>query len=599
MSTLKISKVEGLPYPISELSCSLHLNNTIQELISPLSSDHKVAIPPSGELKLLIQSLNDKNCVLAYCDLQLETLRPGNNAFDLTTEVLAEVNGKIFLELGNFEDFSQGSPESGGLCMSEDESEPPRLKLQLKMQALSLQEISLELQSTKQKLNNESKARQSVDEKLKETLKEYSQFVNMAQGREKSMLKLLEQKDVEIAENINQTLKLQGYLDRLLEDKRHVEEKLACLRTVAANDETELLRQQVLQLKTQLFQEDKRRQELQDMLLQIGKEWRETEDQEKINAENKIIRAEQENLRSNAVIQDLQIEVQRYKSAQDKCGIEIQLLKQELERVTSEKVVSDAEVLELKAKVLESKVRCEGLDESVRGYKGEMVEVYEEREKMKELIVSKDQQISVLEKNLQGLTLNLNEEKDLTEQLSGKLQQEKIYSDRLNDQIIQERISGEKFRKEASGPDLDTLIEDSFRSAKLENSLLKVGESFFFDGIELQLTRKIDFYVEVKVANAKEPPVPLTQFLLCPRNLNSNIRKRASQDSKVDSENEGFSVFSVDRDKSMFNTDKIEKKMEAKGKGTKLVSRPSFKLPLKDKNVRIASVSAERKRPFK
>lgn len=597
MSTLKITKVEGLSYPITELSCYLYLNNILQEVITPLSSDHKVTIPPQGELKLLLKSLNDDDCELAYTSIHLENARSGKETFELISEGLIDTQGKIFLEIENFEVFSQGSPESGGLCVSEDEIECPRLKLQLKMQAFSLQEISLELQSTKQKLNNEVKTRQTVDEKLKETLKEYSQFVNMAQGREKSMLKLLEQKDVEIAENINQTLKLQGYLDRLLEDKRHVEEKLACLRTVAANDETELLRQQVLQLKTQLFQEDKRRQELQEMLLQIGKEWRETEDQEKINAENKIIKAEQEILRSNAIIQDLQLEVQRYKSSQDKCGIEIQILRQELERMSNEKVVNDAEIVELKAKLLESKVKCEDLDESVQRFKSEMVEVYGEREKMTGLIVSKDQQISVLEKNLQGLTLNLNEENGLTRQLTEKLQQEKIYSDRLNDQIIQERISGEKLRKDTLGPDLDTLIEDSFRSARLENSLLKVGESYFYDGIELQLTRKIEYCVEVKVANTKEPPIPFTQFLLCPRNLST--KKKASQDSRIDSENEGFSVFSVERDKSMFTTDKIEKKMDVKGKGTKLISKPSMKLPLKDKNVRIGSVSVERKRPFK
>ena len=140
------------------------------------------------------------------------------------------------------------------------------------MQSFSLQEMSSELILVKEKLENECNAKQSLEKRLFDIQKEYSQFVSQAQGREKSMLKLLEQKDLEIAENINQTLKLQGYLDRLLEDKRHVEEKLTCLQTVAANDETELLRQQVNHLKYQLTQEDKRRQELQDMLLQIGKE---------------------------------------------------------------------------------------------------------------------------------------------------------------------------------------------------------------------------------------------------------------------------------------------------------------------------------------
>lgn len=597
MSTLKITKVEGLPYSESELSCHLNLNNTLQEVLTPISADHKVSLPSEGEVKLLFKPTNDENTILGTCTFELKEQESAKIVLNLTTnDDVSEYSGKVFLKFEYNDAVCELNQESVNVSVCDEEIEYPRLKLQLKMQTFSLQEISLELQSTKQKLCSEVKARQGVDEKLQETLKEYSQFVNMAQSREKSMLKLLEQKDVEIAENINQTLKLQGYLDRLLEDKRHVEEKLAFLKTVAANDEAELLRQQVSKLKSQLAQEDKRRQELQEMLLQIGKEWRETEDQEKINVENKMIKAEQEILRSNAHIQDLQVEIQRYKSTQDKNAIELQILKQELDRKSSEKTVNEAEICELKTKLSEYTEKCAGLEDIVQRFKGEIVEVYSEKEKMAGLIANKDQQIAVLEKTLQTLTVNLNEEKDSGEKLTEKLQQEKIYSDRLNDQIIQERITVEKYKKEALGPDLETLIEDSFRSAKLENSLLKVGESYFYDGVELQINKKTEHGAEVRVANSKDPFVGLYQFLTCPKI--SNLKKKCSQDSRIESENEAVSVFSVDKEKGMFCSDKMEKR-DLKAKGTKLINKPSMKLPLKDKNFRVGSASVERKRPFK
>ena len=193
-----------------------------------------------------------------------------NENFEQTFE--KPENPKILIKIEPCDHSCELSPESNIITVSDEENDWPRLRVQLKMQNFSLQEMSAELQNVKLELINEREAKESIQFKLLETQNEYSLFVSQAQGREKSMLRLLEQKDLEIAENISQTLKIQGYLDRVLEDKRHVEEKLACLKTLTSTDEVESLKQQIFHLKTQLFQEDKRRQELQDLLLQIGKE---------------------------------------------------------------------------------------------------------------------------------------------------------------------------------------------------------------------------------------------------------------------------------------------------------------------------------------
>ena len=564
MSILKILQVEGLPSTEGEFALYIHVNNILKDIITPPTSDQLIPVPTAGELKLVLKAMSDSSS-LASLTVDLQSLKIEQTWLELHPETLCcnfNTRVEVLLEPSSPDDLTQNTNELVE-AEEDEEAEYPRLRLQLKMQTFSIQEMNLELQSTKLKLLNETKLRQSTEQKLQETVKEYSQFVNMAQAREKSMLKLLEQKDLEIAENINQTLKLQGYLDRLLEDKRHVEEKLACLKTIVCNDETEILRQQVIQLKNQLAQEDKRRQELQEMLLQIGKEWRETEDQEKINVENKLIKAEQEVLRSNATIQDLQIDLQRYQNIQEKTAIETQLLKQELDRTSHEKEVNLAEISELQEKIKNKEEHITELNQLITTLNSQISILTQESQKKSELIQSNQEIISMLEKNLQQSTLLLHEEQDKTEALTQKFQEEKIYSNRLNDQILQERLTSEKCRELTQGPDLDTLIELTFASLKMENSILKVGESYFYDGSEVTLNKKVDYWVQV-TSSSQPAPLTLTQFLQTPKTLDLSMHSVCSKTAP---------------------------------KGTKKLS--ITKLPLKERNIRTGSNSVERKRPFK
>lgn len=561
MSILKILQVEGLPHTESEFALYIHINNILQEILTPPTSDHSIILPTEGELKLILKTINDSSS-LSSLSLDLNSLKFEQTWLNLQPEAkCSDYNTRVQISLEPCDNSYELSMISNELV--DEEVEYPRLRLQLKMQTFSIQEMSLEIQSTKQKLFNESKLRQSTEQKLQETVKEYTQFVNMAQAREKSMLKLLEQKDLEIAENINQTLKLQGYLDRLLEDKRHVEEKLACLKTLVSNDETEVLRQQVTQLKNQLAQEDKRRQELQEMLMQIGKEWRETEDQEKTNYENKLVQAEQDVLRSNSTIQDLQIDLQRFQSQQEKNAIETQLLNQELERTYQEKKLNLAEISDLKGKIKSKEEKIEELNQVIESLNRQISIITQENEKNSDVIQSNEDMISLLEKNLKQSTQLLHEEQDKTETLSQKLQEEKIYCNRLNDQILQERLSIEKCRELTEGPDIDTLIDNTFASLKMENSILKIGESYFYDGSEVTLSKKVDYWVQL-TSSTHPGPVTLTQFLQTPRAID-------------------FSLHSV--------CSKVATK------GPKKLS--ITKLPLKERNLRTGSNSVERKKTFK
>jgi hypothetical protein len=562
MSLLKIIELEGLPYKTSELGVFLHHNNILQDIITQIPSENPIILPADGEVKLQIKPMSEGSQVLCSATFALNTLKSEDLWIDLLSESSdIDLKSRLLIQFELNDQSCDLSQEDTSIMGQEEEVEFPRLRLQLKMQTFSIQEMSLELQSTKQKLECETKNRENSEVKLQETLKEYSQFVHMAQSREKSMLKLLEQKDIEIAENINQTLKLQGYLDRLLEDKRHVEEKLACLKTVVSNDETEVLRQQVSQLKAQIGQEDKRRQELQEMLLQIGKEWRETEDQHKINSENRLIKAEQELLRSHALIQDLQLDIQKFQNSEEKTAIEVQILKQELERTLHEKAVTHQEISELSEKTQKTIEKNSELSSEISNLNQKLLIKQEEINKLSETYQKQQEEINHLEKTLKDSTSTIFEEHEKSVKLLEKLQEEKIYNNRLNEQILQERLSTEKSKQETQGPDLDTLIDETFRSLKLENSILKVGDLYFYNGSEVALSKRVDYWVEARPTGSKEPPSTLSTFLLSPKLLDISIQ----------------SICSKNNPKKVLTT----------------------KTPLRERNSRVGSTSAMRKRPFK
>lgn len=606
---LKVLKAEGMECDPSQLGCYIHHNDILQDIITPLAPDHSVCLPSEGYLKITLKSMSEDSTTIGTVVFSQDIVHkerfwlPLSGEEPLTYIPDIPESPMIQISIENCEHSCELSPESNIITVSDEENDWPRLRLQLKMQNFTIQELSSELQNTKEKLSLENDSKQQVEDKHQETLKEYSQFVSQAQEREKSMLRLLEQKDLEIAENINQALKLQGYLDRLLEDKRHLEEKLTCFKTVAANDETEILKQQVYNLKTQLAHEDKRRQEMQEMLLQIGKEWRENEDQEKLNIENKLLKAEQEILRGKVAVQELTLEVEKGNNTIDKLSYEILATKQELDRTNQEKAECESEINELKT-------QYEGFKNRISELEGEIVINNLSVQEGTECIESLTSSITILEKSLlesqkacDELAEFLNEEKKLTIKLTEKYQQEKLYTERLNEQIIHERISNEKIRDDFRGPGIEVLIDNIYKTLKLENPVLKVGDSYFLNGEEVFLERKTEYLVEVKTEAGN---VPFIEFISCPRTPAQ--KKKNSQDSKTENEVESMSsCFSIDKDKSMFNADKMEKveksdktdKKEQKQKTVRVLGKVIGKLPLKDRNGRQGSLSVERKRPFK
>lgn len=597
MSALRIIQAEGIDCEASLLGCYISHNNVLQDIITPLAPDHSVSLPHEGLVKITMKNMSEDSKIIGSVVFPLEILTKEQFWLPLQGDQVLSVLPdspalpRIKIAMDSYENSCELSPESNIITVSDEENDYPRLRLQLKMQAFSLQEMSSELTTTKASLKNELCTIQLLETKLSDTQKDYSQFVVQAQGREKSMLRLLEQKDVEIAENINQTLKLQGFLDRLLEDKRHVEEKLACLQTVACNDETEMLREQVGQLKYQLIQEDKRRQELQDMLLQIGKEWRETEDQEKLNTENKLVRAEQEMIRAKGSIQGLNAELEKVKSMMENKINEEICVKREVARMECEIAGLEGKVRGLEEEILRVKEENMELGLKVEGKDKELDGVNERNTEMTERIEELLEKTRRITEESEKSSEELEEERRNHEKTIEKLQQEKMYSERLYDQIIQARFHSDALIEKINTPSVESLVESILKSLKRENAITWTDGKSFFENSEISLVKRSEHTVDVKTATGM---IPLADFIYCPKT--PSIRKRNSQEIREnDLENISYnSSFSIDPEKSFI----INKKSETKSKSFK-PSLISQKVPLKDKNTRVGSVSVERRRAFK
>ena len=603
MSSLRVLQAEGIDCEPSLLGCYISHNSVLQDIITPLTPDHCVSIPHEGTIKITMKTMCEDSQIIGSVVFPLEILTHEQFWLPLSGDeplaFLAEMPDlpRIQVCIESYEHSCELSPESNTITVSDEENDWPRLRLQLKMQSFSLQEITAELRATKDTLKSEHSTRQVLEHKLHETQSEYSQFVVQAQGREKSMLRLLEQKDLEIAENINQTLKLQGYLDRLLEDKRHVEEKLACLQTVASNDEGELLREQVVQLKYQLAQEDKRREELQEMLMQIGKEWRETEGQEKMNNEHKLIKAEQEVLRAKNCIQALQGELENVRAEDERNRFEQSQAMLEIVRITGEKVELhkdlQSRIEEIEGLRMERTSLQEDLSEKTEEFTNSEAKNMELTTKVEDL----SGELGAVKDHNSSLAEDLSAERQTNEKLLEKLQQEKLYSERLNEQIIQARIQYEKLEEASKGPALESLVETCLRGLKKETAVTCTEGKFFFEGTQIFLMKRNEYMVDVKTYTGA---IPLAEYISCPRT--PSLKKRVSQDVRAENEeNTSFSsYYSIDKEKSFLF---LEKKTESSTKkqpiAAKIATKNTIKVPLRDKNSRPGSLSVERRRPFK
>ena len=129
----------------------------------------------------------------------------------------------------------------------------------------------------------------------------------------------------------------------------------------------------------------------------------------------------------------------------------------------------------------------------------------------------------------------------------------------------------------------------------MENSIIKTDDKYFYENSEVFITRKTDYSVEVKNFSGQ---ISLAEFLSAPRT--PSLRKKFSQDSRIENDMESLnSCYSIDRNDKEKAIIHPEKKIDNKHRIEKLVNKNTIKIPLREKNSRQASLSAERRRPFK
>ena len=287
-------------------------------------------------------------------------------------------------------------------------------------------------------------------------------------------------------------------------------------------------------------------------------------------------------MRARVCMQNLQLDLEKEKNTNDKNFLELKTLNQEIFKLSEEKKDFAKEIEQCKEIICKGKNSIIDLNNKIEAQNQEFEKLKENCAVLQEKIEETFESITSLTNKNLGLQNDLETEKKNYEKVTEKIQQEKLYSERLNEQIIQERLQNQKLKEEFQAPDLDVLIETIEKSLKLDISIEKRGNEYFFDNNQVFLSVKQDFIVEARTNNGI---CPLQEFLTCPRALN----KKVSQDSRIENEMESIcSLYSTDKEKFFANP---EKKTSTK--------KTPAKVPFKEKNSRTGCRSVERKRPFK
>ena len=72
MSTLRVLCAEGIDCEASLLGCYVSYNNTLQDIITPLTADHSISLPLEGIIKILMKTMCEDSRVIGSVIFPLE-----------------------------------------------------------------------------------------------------------------------------------------------------------------------------------------------------------------------------------------------------------------------------------------------------------------------------------------------------------------------------------------------------------------------------------------------------------------------------------------------------------------------------------------------
>jgi hypothetical protein len=166
-----------------------------------------------------------------------------------------------------FESFHDGTREDQLLANLE------KCRMQLKRQLVLQEDLTKQIMSSQEMLQNERLLRKSLASKLEDIRKEYEESITRGQKREEQFVMQLGDKDKIIQTLENSMRELQQNLNNLEIENKNLNERINLLQTQVSSNSYEAVFKQLELYETQLEASEKERNTLQNALNTLQKEW--------------------------------------------------------------------------------------------------------------------------------------------------------------------------------------------------------------------------------------------------------------------------------------------------------------------------------------
>lgn len=372
--------------------------------------------------------------------------------------------------------------------METDLQESKRVEVQLRAQSLVNQHLLSSLDKLTKKSYEEQKTLENSQYELANLKSTYSNFMIESESRETSLLLLLEQKDQNISECVNQLELAKMTADEISDENSNLEKKLKelqeALEKAQCNCPAELL---------------KAVEALADGLENVESQC----EDENVWTENikKIQRLEKEltDLKKTYAI--------KYETVVDS----------DMEKVSDTKFSQNDSEEKLAELQKDFKVLSENYS-ILKKNNEELLEKFGSSNMAKETLLAElekskamlDQETLNSQKNFELLA----QEHAKVSELQEALFREKMYNERISEEVIKEKISFSKVKSQLQKmTDLDTVLEQTLKTLGMEESIKKSEEGYIYNNTQLSLSLHTESFIIVKIGAGL---VPLTDFLTNP-----------------------------------------------------------------------------------
>jgi hypothetical protein len=447
---------------------------------------------------------------------------------------------------------------------------PNETKLYLKNQSKDNQLLIQDYEIAYHKFSEVFQKNLAYEQEIQNLKNLYFEGVKQSQNREASLNALLEIKQQEISEQLNEISSNKNLQNKILQEKNMINEEISMLNSLKTSQLSFTPR--CKDANFECFY--KTIKDIND----IGKMWRDTDEDDWNQCNNKI----------QALLNMAEDLTQKLSQAMDACdstqtqnkNLQDYILDLESTQINTQQLLNDLNRLEDDKKLKNNEKtllaeRNKALIETLDNFKSEKESIANKLEEVHENLIKE-------RLNSQEILELCEQEKESYQKHCEKLSQEQLINERLSEQVTSEKETLLKLKEEVQKTkDIDLILEKTTKDLGIEPVIMKTDQGYTHNNNPINLLLHNETFIIVKSGTDF---IPLTDFLTTAYPPTPASKKNSSIDRKI--ENRPFDLKETEKAKSPIRT--------------KLSTQPysvtkTQKTPLRDRN----TSQSDRKKPFK